>query len=67
MEGLDLKGLPEEQVRWIREFVEYLKQKAKSQQQAGLVRERTRGRKMIRSWPLGVKGSLTRNEIYEDL
>jgi hypothetical protein len=67
MEGIDLRGLPEEQVRLIQEIVEYLKKKAKSQHKMGKGCPMPRGKLMTRSWPLGVKGRLTREEIYEHL
>jgi hypothetical protein len=59
MDSIDVRGLPEDQVRLLLEFAEFLKARA------------CRKRKPIEKtelarWPLGVKGKLTREEIYED-
>ncbi len=60
---IDVHDLPDEQVRFIEEFIQFLREKTKK-----------RGRKVngkeeitFASWPLGVKGGLRRSEIYDYL
>ena len=60
---IDIHGLPEEDVRFIRDFVEFLRQKTKKSE------AKVKGKEEIpfADWPLGVKGKLTREEIYDYL
>jgi hypothetical protein len=55
---IDVQGLPDEHVKLIEEFVRFLKLRAKN---AGMEPE---GDIIFAEWPLGVKGKLTREEIY---
>jgi len=57
---IDLTGLRPEDVKLVKELLEFLKERA--------VKEET-GKADIEygSWPLGVKGQITRREIYEYL
>ncbi len=57
---IDIHDLPEEEVKLVREFVNFLREKAK------------RGKKLagkeavaFGTWSLGVKAKLTRREIYD--
>jgi hypothetical protein len=58
---IDVEGLPDEHVRLIEEFVLFLKLHAKK---AGMAPE---GDITFGEWPLGVKGKLTSEEIYDYL
>lgn len=58
---IDVHDLPEEQVKFIKEFVDFLRRKrrkAKVEEKEEIV---------FASWPLGAKGKLTRREIYDYL
>jgi len=59
---IKLEGLSEEQVKLVEEFVEFLK----SRRKVHPVKERQED-VTFRSWPLGVKGKITREEIYDYL
>lgn len=60
---IDLHDLPEEEMRFVKEFVEFLKRRVKMR------KEKTGEKEEITFaiWPLGVKGKLTRREIYDYL
>ena len=62
-EKIDVRDLPEDQVRLVREFVEFLRQKAK--RHPG--REKDKEDISFAEWPLEVKGNLRRSEIYDHL
>ncbi len=62
METLDVNGLSETDVNLLRDLIERLK--AKAQKRAEQPEERL---VQYRSWPLGVKGEVTRQEIYDYL
>lgn len=59
MEKLDVTGLPPEDVTILKEFLEFLKNRRATPEPA---KEPT-----YRTWPLGVKGPITRQEIYDEL
>ncbi|RKY65487.1 MAG: hypothetical protein DRQ08_05695 [Candidatus Latescibacterota bacterium] len=59
---IDVEGLSEEQVKLVEEFVEFLKSKKKVHPA-----EESQEDVTFRSWPLGVKGKITREEIYDHL
>ena len=61
-ESIDVHDLPAEEVKFIKRLVELLREKAK-------IRKTKRGEEEIifGAWPLGVKGKLTRREIYDYL
>ena len=66
MDSIDVHDLPEEQAQLVAAFVEFLRQhRPQSEVQAleahALVRE------PFATWALGVKGHLTRKDIYEHL
>jgi len=58
---IDVQGLPDEHVKLIEEFVRFLKlhaEKSLTSPEADI---------SFAEWPLGVKGKLTRAEIYDYL
>ncbi len=59
---VNLEDLPEEQVRLVQQLVEFLKPKRKKER-------RVKGKKKITfaSYKIGVRGKLTRKEIYDYL
>jgi hypothetical protein len=60
---IDVHGLPEEQVKLIRDFIEFLKGKAKKKEAKRSKKEQI----AFADWPLKVKGTLIREEIYDHL
>ena len=60
MEHVDLTGLGPEELKLIKEFLEFLKIRAARPRPAGEDIE-------YHDWPLGVKGEITREEIYDYL
>ncbi|MFH1648455.1 MAG: hypothetical protein ABIA11_01825 [Patescibacteria group bacterium] len=60
---IDVHDLPEEEVKFVQELVEFLRKKAKMREAKGKEKEEV----VFASWPLGVKGKLTRREIYDYL
>ena len=58
---IDVQGLPDEHVKLIEEFVRFLKLHAEK----GITPPE--GDISFAEWPLGVKGKLTREEIYDYL
>ena len=60
---IDLHDLTEEEVRLVKDFVEFLKRRVK------MKKEKTGEKEEITfaTWPLGVKGKLTRREIYDHI
>jgi hypothetical protein len=57
---INVRDLPDEDIRFIKELVEFLREKAKLRQ------TREEEKTSFSSWNLGVKGKLTREEIYGD-
>jgi hypothetical protein len=62
-EKIDVHDLPEEEIKFVEKIVELLKEKVKREK--GEVRQREKI--AFATWPLGVKGRLTRREIYDYL
>ena len=58
---IDVQGLPDEHVKLIEEFVRFLKLHAKKTSTT------PESDISFAEWPLGVKGKLTREEIYDYL
>jgi hypothetical protein len=60
---IDVHDLPKEQVKLVEDFVNFLRGR--------IIKKaiKTKGKKTIafKSWPLGVKGKLTRREMYDYL
>ena len=71
MESIDVHDLPEEEVRLIAQLVELLRrraQKTEAQVEGAEVPEETpEGESPFAVWSLGVKGTLSREEIYDYL
>ena len=59
---IDVRDLPEEDIQTVQEFVDNLREKKKQ-------KDETQGNNIdeeeMKSWPLGVKGNLSRKEIYD--
>jgi hypothetical protein len=60
MERIDLAGLRPEDVKLMKELLEFLKTRAAQEELPERDIE-------YRSWPLGVRGKITRREIYDYL
>lgn len=60
MERIELTGLRPEDVKLIKEFLEFLKRRAAREEQPETAVE-------YHSWPLGVRGEITRRQIYDYL
>ena len=60
MEQVDLPGSRPEEIKLIKEFLEFLKARAAKPHAAGEDIE-------YRDWPLELKGEVTRKEIYDYL
>lgn len=58
---IDLRDLPEEEAKFVENLVDFLKDRAKVKK--GKQKEQDN----FSTWPLGVKGNLTRKEIYDYL
>ncbi len=58
-EMIDIRGLPEDDVRFVQKIVDVLRKRARESR--GQEREDI----AFSAWPLGVKGKLTRQEIYD--
>ncbi len=63
IEKIDVHDLPEDQIKLVREFVEFLRQRRKSHTGPEKHKEQIR----FAEWPLEAKGRLKRSEIYEHL
>jgi hypothetical protein len=75
VENIDVHDLPEEEAQMVAAFVEFLRRR-RSQQAAGEQEPhevrgtrpgQTPAETTCAAWPLGVKGTLTREEIYGHL
>lgn len=63
MEKINLTGLDEEDMKLLKKLVDFLQAKARAKKGGA-----TAGPEIsYRSWPLGVKGRITREEIYDFL
>ncbi len=58
---IDVRDLADEEARMIRQFVDFLRRKKEP------ATRRKEEKIAFRSWPLKVRGKLTREEIYEHL
>ena len=64
MEMLDVRGLPDDQIEFIQQLVEFMRQK----HQKPLMQPKDETETIhLRSWPLGVKGEISREEVYDYL
>jgi hypothetical protein len=66
MDVIDVKDLPEKEANLVQQLVEALKEKARLIRPVPIFPEKE---EPIRfgAWPLGVKGNVTREEIYDYL
>ncbi len=60
---IDVHDLPQEEVKFIQKIVELVRERINKKQTKVEVKEEV----LFNSWPLGVKGKLTRREIYDYL
>ncbi len=60
---IDIHDLPEEEVKLVQKFIEFLRKKSKKEGDAGSEKEKIH----FGAWALGAKGNLTRKEIYDYL
>jgi hypothetical protein len=61
-EFIDVRGLPDEQVQFVQQLIEFMRDKhlkATPKPEPETINFRT--------WPLGTKGTLSREEIYHDM
>ena len=58
---IDVHDLPEEEIELLWKFIEFLSEKAKARGKVTVEKEEI----IFANWPLGVKGKLTRREIYD--
>jgi hypothetical protein len=64
MDMLDVRGLPDDQIEFIQQLVEFMRQK----HQKPLTQPKDETETIhLRSWPLGVKGEISREEVYDYL
>ena len=68
MDHIDVHDLPEEEARLIATCVEFLRRRKRVTTQQG-VQETKAPTPLVHfaAWPLGVKGTLSREEIYDHL
>ncbi len=60
---IEIRDLPEGEMKLLREFIEFLRERTKRKR----VQPEGEGEIVFATWPLGVKGKLTRREIYDHL
>lgn len=58
---IDIHDLPNDDIKFIEKLVLFLREKAR------IKKEYEKEKVDFASWPLGVKGTLTRKEIYDRL
>ena len=64
MDMLDVRDLPDDQIEFIQQLIEFMRQ----QHQKPLTQpEDETGAIHLRSWSLGVKGEISREEVYDYL
>jgi len=67
MDQIDVHDLPEEEARLIAAFVEFLRRQRQERGQQEFSQAEATAPSPFAVWPLGVKGTLSREEIYDDL
>lgn len=60
---IDVRDLPEEKVKFVQNLVQFFRETAKVDNDT----HEEGGETTFSAWPLGVKGKLTREEIYDYL
>lgn len=64
MDMLDVRGLPDDQIEFVQQLIEFMRQ----QHQEPLMQPQDETETIhLRSWSLGVKGEMSREEIYDYL
>lgn len=64
MDTLDVQGLPDDQIEFLRELIEFMRQNQKKLATPLIDESQTIH---LHSWPLGVKSDVSREEIYDYL
>ena len=67
MESIDVRDLPGDQAQLVAAFVEFLRRRIQEQTPRQRPPATAPTESPFASWPLGVKGTLSREEIYEHL
>ena len=71
MQSIDVHDLPEDEAQVVAAFVEFLRKRrtqgAEAPYAAATRAEATLPEPAFATWPLGVKGTLSREEIYDHL
>jgi hypothetical protein len=67
MDSIDVHDLPEDQAQLVAAFVEFLRRRVQQEMLRTDPPVKTPAENPFSSWPLGVKGTLSREEIYEHL
>jgi hypothetical protein len=67
MESIDVHDLPEDEAEIVAAFVEFLNQRRQQRAQQAQPPAKTPIESPFASWPLGSKGTLSREDIYEHL
>lgn len=60
---IDIHDLPEEEVKLVQKFIEFLRKKGERKSEVGAEKEKVH----FGAWTLGAKGKFTRKEIYDYL
>ncbi len=64
MDMLDVRGLPDDQIEFIQQLIEFMRQ----QHQKPLTQPEDETKTIhLRSWALGAKGNISREEVYDYL
>ena len=64
MDMLDVRGLPDDQIEFIQQLIEFMRQ----QHQKSLAQPEDETKTIhLRSWALGAKGNISREDVYDYL
>jgi hypothetical protein len=70
MESIDVHDLPENEAQVVAAFVEFLRNRQRQREKEQVIAIQlgaTPHEPVFSAWPLGVKGTLSREEIYDHL
>jgi hypothetical protein len=67
MESIDVHDLPDDEAEIVAALVEFLKQRRQQRAQRAHPPANIPAESPFASWPLGAKGTLSREDIYEHL
>jgi hypothetical protein len=67
MESIDVHDLPEDEAEIVAAFVEFLRERRHQRAQRAQPPANVPPESLFASWPLGAKGTLSREDIYEHL